>query len=1034
MRLPGASRSSDGQTWRWPRVSGHMRASGRDVQACLAPPRMHPIIHALIERNLLVCVGPLVSEVVGLAGPRRLAERIIESLHPLLPDRAELMALVAAGEVSLALERAERLVGYARFVELARPLLDRGDARLPLVAQAVAALSPVLRRICTTNLDTLLERALETWTALDAEPPDLSGRQRCLVKLCGTAAQVSSWVLTRERLLTRGSEVPRTASWLRSHRLLFVGYRADDDVLHQLLLALRGRDAAGDPPVNLAFVPDGSITPESRRVLREHGVELVAVGGDYDVAAAEQLHALIDGFERATSTRIPDHPGRQRYDRHRFRGTGGPYPGLVPFSSRDADRFFGRTGDVQRAIEQLRARPESRWLIVHGADGIGVSSFVAAGLYSAIVRGAAGTQRGEPTWQGLRGRVDRRPLLALAEGLAVLAPRTDRARRFHADNLAELGVQEPGRADDRSRAAATLHEEFVASARTLTDRLASSHQHGLVLVIDGIDEAIDSDDDREREQFAAILAHTLAHATAPFLLITPIRSRYLGELHRLPQLHERMIGHEPPVLYALAPMGEDGLRQVIREPGERAGLMVSERLVERILAEHSRLTRGPSPLPPGIVLAQLAAALAETHRNMKHGELCVAAYEAAGGLTGAVEQYAEHAIAATIAEYGERRVRQVFLTVIAGGVDRRVRPLTHAEVIKQLIAEEPTTSPRQRRILCEDVLRRTATTGLVVDSERSVTLVHDVLLSHWPRLRAWQAQDWHLGARADGQGRPGGEDQQDVPSSIAGGKEQEEVRAERKILSRELHDRVASDLPYLFAFAFHACASRSDAFKFVSAALAIVAADPEAVLSAQQPTEALLQRLVLLLEEQLGRRAERRLEVLENLSSERIHWIPNQPPFTGSLAKVLLDELKRTCLATVLQRAPPRVRITFILVEIFGYPVKTAAVLMQTKEPALNVVLRRARDYIGKFLQGRCEHLQANNLCYCDGVLPHALDVGFITPPVVPQAAAHDSPPIDDIGGLYRSLPGAALDEAERERLLALLASSPSPGGSRLGR
>lgn len=1000
---------------------------------------MHQVLHALAERNLLVCVGPLVSEAVGLAGPRRLAQRIIESLHPLLPDRAEMTALVAAGEVSLALERVERLLGSARFVELARPLLDRGDTRLPLVARAVAALSPVLARICTTNLDTLLERALATWTALDGEPPDLGGRQQCLVKLCGTAARASSWVLTREQLQNRGSELSRTASWLRSHRLLFVGYRADDEVLHRLLLRLRGRDAAGGPPVNLAFVPDGSITPESRLLLREHSVELVSIAGDYDVAVAEQLHALVNGFERATRIRIADHPGNQRYDRHQFPGPGGPYPGLVPFSSRDCARFFGRMDDVHRAIEQLRARPECRWLIVHGADGIGVSSFVAAGLYSAIVRGAAWTQRGGPTWQGLRGRVDRRPLLALAEGLAVLTPGTDRARHFHADEWDAPGDQKPGRAGEGSPAAATLHEEFVASARALTARLASSYQHGLVLVIDGIEEAIASDDDREREQFAAILAHALAHATAPFLLITPIRSRNLGELHRLPQLHERMNGSEPPVLYTLAPIGEDGLRQVIREPGERAGLMVSERLVERILADVDRVMRGCSPPPPGLVLAQLAAALAGTYRNKQHGELCVTAYEAAGGLTGAVEQFAEQAVAATLEEYGERLVRQVFLKVIAGGVDRRGCPPTYAEILKQLSTEGPTASPREKRLLAEKVLRQASTSGLVVVAERSVTLVHDVLLSNWARLRAWQTPDWHPGAQANEQGVPDGKDQETVQaeaverSTTTDRNDREDVGAEQTIRVRELHDRIADELPFLFAFAFLACASRSDAFKFVSAALATVVGDPESVLSAPQPADVLLRQVVLVIEEHLGRRAERRLEVLDGLH-ERIEWIPNHPPVTGALATNLLAELKRTCLAAVLLHAPPGVRIAFILVDIFGYPAKTTAALMGTTESAIMVRLKRARGRIGAFLEPRCEHLDPHNPCSCVALVPHALDIGFMTSSTVPQAAANDPRPVKDIGALYRSLPGATLEEVERERLLTVLASTPPPGGSRLHR
>ncbi|MCY1013401.1 SIR2 family protein [Nannocystis pusilla] len=711
---------------------------------------MHPTLHALIERNLVICVGPLVSEAAGLAGPRGLAQHFVESLHPMLPDRAELAALVAAGEVARALERVERLIGSARFIDVARPLLDRGDARLPLVARAIAALSPELGRICTTNLDTLLERALESWPALDAEPRDLGGRERCLVKLCGTAAQVSSWVLTRERLLARGAELPRTGSWLRRYRLLIVGYRADDEVLRRLVLPLRGRDACGLEPVNLAYVPADSVTPESRELLAEYGIELVPIAGDYDLGAAEWLHALFDAYQRETRTR-----SRPPYHRRYYDGYWCPYRGLAPFESGDEAQLFGRAADVHRAIEQLRVRPESRWLIVHGADGIGTSSFVAAGVYPATMRGAAWTTPGEPTWHGLRGRVHRRPLLALAESMASLAASRLRSREYDEPEPGEYDEPEPGEYDapedeatglDPAPTTAALHEQFGASTRALADHLASSHPGGLVLAVDGLEDAIDSDDDEEQERFAASVAHALAHAAVPFLLITPIRSRYLGELHRLPQLLERMTGRDPPVIYALAPMTEDALRQVIRGPGERAGIIVAERLVERILADVDRLTRAPQPPQPGTVLALLAAALAGTYHHMKHGEFCETAYEAGAGLAGAVERYAEQAVAAAIADYSETWVRRVFLLVLAGEVDRRgrPRPLTHEEVIERLLPHVPADRPRNQRVRAENVLRRTsvAAGGLISVSKHCVTLLHDVLRSHWPRLRAWQAPDW----------------------------------------------------------------------------------------------------------------------------------------------------------------------------------------------------------------------------------------------------------------------------------------------------
>lgn len=201
------------------------------------------------------------------------------------------------------------------------------------------------------------------------------------------------------------------------------------------------------------------------------------------------------------------------------------------------------------------------------------------------------------------------------------------------------------------------------------------------------------------------------------------------------------------------------------------------------------------------------------------------------------------------------------------------------------------------------------------------------------------------------------------------------------------------------------------------------------MLSAARPADALLHQLISILEKDLGYGVNRRLEALDELLNERYYWLPSHPQLTGAQAMVLLAELKRACLATGLHRISPNVRIAFILVDIFGYAVTAAAALVRAPEPAFRVRLRRARERLAEFLVPRCGHLDPHNPCQCEYVVRQALDMGFVTPPAVPQAAAHDTPPVADIAALYRSLPGAALDDAERERLLTLLANPPSPGG-----
>lgn len=58
-------------------------------------------------------------------------------------------------------------------------------------------------------------------------------------------------------------------------------------------------------------------------------------------------------------------------------GTDCPYPGLIAFSSADADRYFGRDAAVDDLLARLRAHP---FVAVVGASGSGKSSLLQAGL------------------------------------------------------------------------------------------------------------------------------------------------------------------------------------------------------------------------------------------------------------------------------------------------------------------------------------------------------------------------------------------------------------------------------------------------------------------------------------------------------------------------------------------------------------------------------------------------------------------------------------------------------------------------------
>ena len=95
-----------------------------------------------------------------------------------------------------------------------------------------------------------------------------------------------------------------------------------------------------------------------------------------------------------------------------------PYPGMVPFSEADSDRFFGRDEEIQELLERLRLHP---FATVIGPSGSGKSSLVFAGLIPALRRSslfpADAGLRGPGDWLARNLRPGEAPLAALAAAL-----------------------------------------------------------------------------------------------------------------------------------------------------------------------------------------------------------------------------------------------------------------------------------------------------------------------------------------------------------------------------------------------------------------------------------------------------------------------------------------------------------------------------------------------------------------------------------------------------------------------------------------
>lgn len=243
-----------------------------------------------------------------------------------------------------------------------------------------------------------------------------------------------------------------------------------------------------------------------------------------------------------------------------------------------------------------------------------------------------------------------------------------------------------------------------------------------------------------------------------------------------------------------------------------------------------------------------------------------------------------------------------------------------------------------------------------------------------------------------------------------------------------LEQLVALELPRLFAFSFHMCGRREDAERFLIELRPTAMEYGEArILSAPDPFEELLGVLARAMEDTLGRRSEHTFESLDTiLRSDLTRPIDlRSSGFTDDPTQVhvLLWQLERTCLFSVLGCLPPGVRLSFVLTDLWGISPARSAELLGIKESAYRVRLTRGRKRVEDYLAPRCVHVDEQNPCTCVGRLMIALDARFISPPAhtldIPHEPHDAKGACRDVGGLYRSLPPVQMTADDSERILS---------------
>ncbi len=404
-----------------------------------------------------------------------------------------------------------------------------------------------------------------------------------------------------------------------------------------------------------------------------------------------------------------------------------PYAGLSSFQESDASRFFGRSREIAAAVNKIRDRPV---MGVIGPSGVGKSSFVRAGLVPAL-KGS-----GE-AWETLVIRPGRSPLAAVA---AMMTPMVGTTSKTVTDDLAE-----------HAAIAKKLAAEPGHMGQVLRSRAKRSGTK-ILLFVDQFEELYTLvPDAAERAAFTACLAGAADDASAPVRVVLSLRSDFLDRVGEDPQL----MGEVMQGLYFLTPPNRDGLRDALVQPAEMAGYHFENPVMVEEMLSHLETTPGALPL------LQFAATKLWDARDSGRKLLTQAAYNAMGGIAGALASHADQVLA-ELAGASQGLARQVFLRLIT---PERTRAIVSLAELQELA---PGTGDIQRLVdhlvAARLLVSNTAADGSAQGS--TVEIVHESLIHSWPALRRWldetqedaqfveqlrvAARQWHAKGRDSG--------------------------------------------------------------------------------------------------------------------------------------------------------------------------------------------------------------------------------------------------------------------------------------------